>query len=404
MHMALVTRDNVVYATGLAAYSNTDIPLNARTCSDDCNRYLGIIEGIVRELSTVTSIRRPYPKGKPTKPNPFVVHKYLAGSGTIYKFCYTPNHHVVMGEGLRWMSDGQLLATPQDLCALHANVTENAVADVYAKANAPAIFDLAPELAELGETLLWLGSLFKAFVDLLKLIAFRKGGLRLVRDIAHGIANPHELWLEYRYAFMPFYLTVGDAIAAYKGGSSKKTIGATCVVKQKRHFDSPAAYYDNTRDTYHKLRVVNHVVDSVKATASLTIKSQCDPSPFGLGAWDTLRAAYEVFPLSFVLNWFLGIEEWLGSLRNTKLEISSSYVTTVVNRKGHITSESSGDINWLNPVDVSYTEFMMRRTPNVVPPVVPRLQAEHLSLLRSVDAIALMVGLIKGCLTRKPQK
>jgi hypothetical protein len=155
------------------------------------------------------------------------------------------------------------------------------------------------------------------------------------------------------------------------------------------------------RGVYSPFNAQNVIEDTVTAHASLTIKSQCDPSPFGVGAWDTLRAAYEVFPLSFVLNWFIGIEEWLGSLRNSKLEVAWSYVTTVVNRKGHIYTESKGDMNWLEPADCPYTDFMMRRTPNIVPPVLPLLQAEHLSLLRTVDAISLIIGFLKGCLTRR---
>jgi hypothetical protein len=399
MHMALVERENIRTSTDYA-FDNADIPQDAKDCSDDGEHELTTKFPVVF-YNYVESVRRPYPKGKPVYPNPFVVHKYRLSKGQC-KYCYTPRKHAVRFGGERFaLIASDLNATPQDLCSMYTNATENAIADVYAKANSPAIFDLAPELAELGETLFWLGNLFKGFKNLMTLILWNKGGEDLVRTAIHGILNPHELWLEYRYAFMPFYLTVNDAIKAYKGGSSKKTIGSLVKLEKEDRYLSSISYYDKYLHAYFPFNVMNTVRDTVRASASLTIKSQCDPSPFGLSAWDTLRAAYEVFPLSFVLNWFIGIEEWLASIRNTKLEVSWSYVTTVVNREGYITSESKGDINWVTPVDSPYTEFMMKRTPDIVPPVLPKLQAEHLSLLRSVDAIALIVGFLKGCLTRR---
>lgn len=356
----------------------------------------------VQAYKEVYSMRRPRPKPKPVMPNEFMVHKYAADDDSLNfaQYCNTDNNHLVeFDKGIHLQKRTALMCHPQDLVEYYSNFTDNAKADVFAKANAPAIYDLAPVLAEMGETLMWVGGLFKGFVSLLKALWTLKLGPKFWYHLRQGLLEPESLWLEYRYAIMPMILTISEAIEAYKGGAKKTVFDARIERKLKHCFDDPNWLYN----AYSKPSFggKNDVVDTVTATARIVVKSQCDPSPLGVGMWDLLRGGYEVLPLSFVFNWFVGVEEWLGSLRDTKLEVESSYVTTVVNRVGHAYCHTDNAIVWNFPPNWTYHEYMMRRVPDIDPPKLPVLQAEKLSLLRTVDAISLVISFLKSFLTHK---
>jgi hypothetical protein len=120
-----------------------------------------------------------------------------------------------------------------------------------------------------------------------------------------------------------------------------------------------------------------------------------------MGLWDMLRGTWEIVPLSFVVDWLFGVGDWLDSVRNTELEISQSYVTTVVDRRAKIRSHSTPEMEWRKEVNWTYHEYMMERKPDPVPSALPLLQAEKLSALRTADAISLLISFMKGILSRK---
>jgi len=230
------------------------------------------------------------------------------------------------------------------------------------------------------------------------LTSIRDGSLwKILRTARSRISDPESMWLEYRYAIMPLILTISDAIQAYKGGISKTTFDARVSRTFKLSHDNTSLKFSNL----FYFDWTNKIVDKVSATARIEVKSQCDPSPLGMGLMDAVRAGYEVLPLSFVFNWFVGVEEWLTSLRNTNLEVKSSYVTTVVDRTGHVFSEDANGLTWTVPIDWDYHEFMMKRDINIAPPIMPLLQAENLSLHRTVDALSLIISIAKGLLSRR---
>lgn len=385
------------------------------SCNESATQqYVGPVP-YVDSYQRVTSERRPKPSNDKLLPNTFIVHKYKADSNVavLCEYCNSEYKHHVRFTPIRaqqWAAmhcspQGLLPGSPesldpviQNLCKQYELFTDNAKADVFAKANQPKIFDSAPVIAELGETLVWFGGSLKGLYDFLEMIVKLKWG-KVFSTMVTAAKEPESLWLEYRYAIMPFLLTIEDVVTAFKGGKTVKSYDARIVQTLEKTFTDPSWFYN--AGTKPNFGFSNNVIDTVSATARLTVRSQCDPAPLGMSMWDAVRAGYEIIPLSFVLNWIIGIEEWLLSLRNTELEVKSSYVTTVVDRKGHVWSNDSGVIHWIVPADWTYHEYMMVREVSIEPPLLPCLQAEKLSLFRTVDALSLTVAFLKSFLTHK---
>jgi hypothetical protein len=344
----------------------------------------------------VVSERRTKPRKKFLRPNYFKVHKFYADAnyGATARVCFKPLPVAITVTQNRCNKRPSLKTSPQELCALHQGVTNEAIVAAYAEANGAAIFDMAPVLFEAAETLSYIKNVLK-------------GGRLLVtnlpsafRNAKKAVKSPESLWLEYRYAIMPLILTVSDAIEAYKGGVSRRTYDSRVEVpKVKQEYVDPSWRYGTLPNGLYDIR--NEVVDSVTSTCRLYVRSQCDPAPLGLGLFDMLRGSWEVVPLSFVLDWIVGVQNWLTSMRDTQLELDASYVTTVVNRRGEVRSYDYSDMEWQEHVRWGYDEYMMERITDPQLPNLPVLQNGKLSLLRTVDAITLLLSIMKGFLTRK---
>jgi len=386
------------------AYENRTKPHYATTAyraasAGSCTKTLGSWTGYVNVLDsyqTVTSWRGKRPKRNGfVAPHQFFVQKFFVDDATNADFCFLPTKRRVESAGLRPLFRPSLHLSPEDFEELYHLVRQNVEADIFAKANSPAVFDLAPVLFEAKETLGYVWKLFKGMSSVVKML-FQGGG---TSAFLKALSAPENLWLEYRYAIMPLILTISDAIDAYKGGTVVKSYDTRLEIKAEYEYKDPSWGYDGI----HPFGVTHSGTDSVSATARLYVESQCDPAPLGTGIWDVLRGGWEVVPLSFVFNWFFGVEEWLTSMRNTNLSLRGSYSTLVVDRVGRyfIDDYKSENISYTKEWSGNVKDYYMGRVIDIKPPSFPLLQAERLSALRTVDAISLIISFMKGILSHR---
>jgi len=364
-------------------------------------QQFSLSEAVPKKSGTVTSERRKKPN-RVFQPNPFIVRKYsntATSDGVTY--CYSP-----LARAVTWSQNWPYTRPefhPQPLLGLYDLIVQNAVVDAFAEVNSPSVFDLAPMVFEATETLAYVGKLFKALWSVVKSL-FSKGfddWAKGTKTVVKAFKDPENLWLEYRYAVMPLILSINDAIEAFKGGEEIRTVSKRLTRTFKDTIDPNYSYGGWSKDE-HDFGIRGYYIDSVSGTCKLYVRSKVDPAPLGTGVNDVIRGIWEVVPLSFVFNWFLGVEEWLGSMRNANVTLDASYSTLVVDRKVIVRNDKPGSlIQWQSSFVSEIHNYEMERKVGVVPPNHPILQAELLSLNRSADAIALIIGFLKSLLGKR---
>jgi hypothetical protein len=267
--------------------------------------------------------------------------------------------------------------------------------ELFAKANDPAI-SAGVILAELKETLEYLVVLLARALKLLTRGLLRSAEGALFTNRAEG----H--WLEYRYALLPLILDLGDIIKVIREGITSRTKVQNSILPY-------------TVDSYmsHELEMScgyfpyeTHVQGVVKVGSALTLLSHSDPSPYGLGAFDTIIAAWETVPWSFIIDWFIDIGTWLRSFRNAGLEVSSSYCTLVTDLKYRM--YSSGEVDEKTGYSVDYIDYPTKGVPHewdilvidreidIKPPSFPVSGGGINSIIRVLDSAAFTTQALRG--------
>jgi hypothetical protein len=262
------------------------------------------------------------------------------------------------------------------------------VNELFAKANEP-IFGAATFFAELGESIYYISDAIKT---LLRITKFTK-------SVIHRGANPHEAWLEWRYAIQPLMLTVQDVLEALEPHRPKEKVQTYKKYK-------PVKDSGNFRFTYNEGVHQFSWRSETRYTcgAALWITFQDDRSPWGTSLHDVIQAGWEIVPLSFVFDWFIDVGQWLAALRDTNLDIGQRYATLTKNKTVELwVDEDAGDqlAYYENPMPgdpLRVTGFHMNRIigEDVTPSNLPCLDPSKLSLVRRLDALSLLTGLLLG--------
>lgn len=263
--------------------------------------------------------------------------------------------------------------------------TRNIQMSLEAKAREPK-FATAVNLAELPETITGIKGLlqgaFKAF--------FKKGGNKgFVKGL---VKNPEDFWLWYRYALMPAILSVNDLIEAFD-------------------WEAPDRVQDGARGT--DLLSGTALISNFSTTFKFDWKTSLDyglggaidmdfnndPFPWGTGPIDVIQGMYAVIKFSFIFNWFVNLEAWLNQFRSVDFEIVQKYATT---RLSFTTEIFPGDqYVWIGGGTQIASGYMMKRITEWDRVVYPPLTIQAMNLNRSIDSIALIIGMLKGVLRKK---
>lgn len=191
---------------------------------------------------------------------------------------------------------------------------------LMAKSNSAA-YDLATELAELSETATWLRGLLPRIRDALyrlrTLYSYMRapaGDLSRLRRLARKkgkrfdpgkvpdpLKKASAYWLEYTYAIRPLMLSVADAIrASAMDGRYFQRFRERTLWEREADFDY-GGFTCHFRRQFTARAMVRQSINASSARAKVQL-------------W-VPTAAWEVVPYSFVVDWFVGIGDYLAALR-----------------------------------------------------------------------------------------
>lgn len=264
------------------------------------------------------------------------------------------------------------------------------ITSVLAEANS-GTYDLLTEIAELPETLKYLISLLKDFasaykavrkkeVEIKKLFASKKQTKRTARELADALAS---LWLQFRYALSPIGYSIEDIINTleeYKRVFAKYRDKVTL----SPDVDAPDGYV-----------VVNN---SLSLTHRCIIKRSFSPEDIvdallSILKLNPLSTAYELIPLSFVLDWFVNIGDYITSMTNTiSYEQQASCYSWKLEGKITLRKVVPGLPDGFPPPEVTFEVEHYKR--NVINPRdLAGLNLDpSLNWKRQLDALALLWG------------
>ena len=266
------------------------------------------------------------------------------------------------------------------------------ILDLYTKLKEPR-YDCAVVLAELGETVHMVRDLLIGSVRMLT------KSREAWKTVKHLTLNSEELWLWYRYALIPTMLDIEDLLKAIK---PEAKIDRCQTGKSKQSTNLKGTVYSHKWGPDANLSMEIPWTQELKFGygGAIDIRKRIDPSPWGTSAIDCLRAGWEIIPFSFVFDWFVGMGDFLTTLRDVEIDYAQSYATYAVESTlrlhagTDVTQEGTPEIRTLS----------IDRIIDLEPPNHPLVNTEWFNLNRSLDAIALTTGIIKSVLRGKRRR
>ena len=177
------------------------------------------------------------------------------------------------------------------------------------------VFDLLTTLAELPETLKWLADLLRQAAEAtkaarkkeveVKKLLLKKG--RTAKQIAQAVAS---VWMQYRYAIMPLSYSIEDVLKALE--SWKRTYGKV----SEKYVETYTQ--DDIRNRFgFSTNNLTLSVSEAQTVHRCSIKRGYDPRGLVDALLQVLKlnpvtTAWELIPLSFVVDWFINIGEVLS--------------------------------------------------------------------------------------------
>lgn len=186
------------------------------------------------------------------------------------------------------------------------------ITSVHAEANSGA-WDLLTEMGEAKETIGWIFGLLKSGVDLVvktkrELRNAHKRPGQSASALADEIAS---IWMQFRYAFSPLGYSVNDALAYFETEFKPyETFRKGSNVKVDVDFPSDWSVSD--------IKVRDRVFLKHRYASDYTLHN--------LG-FNPLATAWELTPLSFVVDWLLNIGDLLSALNtpNNVIDMGCTY-------------------------------------------------------------------------------
>lgn len=213
-------------------------------------------------------------------------------------------------------------------------INKSIVTSALAEANS-GTYDLLTEVAELPETLKYLIGILQDFalalkavrkkeVEVKKLFRNKKQTERTAYELADALAS---VWLQFRYAISPLAYSFNDVI--------------TTLEEYKRVF----AKYRQRQEDYAEpveisgLDILSH--DDFVTSHKVFIKRSFSPEDIvdallSLLKVNPLATAYELIPLSFVVDWFLNIGDYITAMTGT-IKYSQEAATYSWKTEGNVT-------------------------------------------------------------------
>lgn len=398
------------------------------------------------------------PNGTVYSTNGPVLANFKTGRKTVVYDCVTPNYaakrkrgEVVLNDCLRttednsgssqflsfgnhpdwgtrqisgyWVAANRNMAVMPDWFAADIEATKPIVLlKAHAKMNEADWLSLA-SVAELGKTASMLAGPLHAFYGLTvtyrdrlkdirrfskQLLSTRGREKFLKKDLKriHGMFG--QAWLQYRYGWQPLMHDIEDITKAYKHVMDHQKSPPLLVKRSMQ----PLEYSYKGSVTGGSLATGNFEYEhrwDVKVSAGVIYKindallhSQARHYA-GLDMRGFVLTAWELIPYSFVVDWFLGVGDWLNAtLPNPHVTVVGNWVTTKIAR----ISTNNCTNTWVIPGNptIRYdqgggtckeTYLSTLREVALPLPVLPQLTTRSLGTLRQLDSLELILQKIR---------
>jgi len=203
-------------------------------------------------------------------------------------------------------------------------------------------------------------------------------------------------WLEWRYGITPLIIAIESAIKHFQQGSSMLQ-GKLLRKRGKVAKIVPTAPYALSSAPGYCYFSGQANIEVVKSTVSTNYFQFTSPITFaeryGLNALNIPALVWERIPLSFVLDWFLGVGLWLQSVnlsdKRTTIGSCTSQKTTVTIRIPDVKVSVGANSYSCGSSYVLTYEKLERRT-NLAPLLLPVVNPAFLTLQRRLDAATLI--------------
>lgn len=286
-----------------------------------------------------------------------------------------------------------------ELSALYPTeeIDTSIVTAALAEANS-GTYDLLTEVAELPETLKYLIGLLRDFASALKAVRKKEVEVRkMFRNKKQTSKTAYEMadalasvWLQFRYAISPLNYSIQDIILTLE--------------EYKRVF---AKYRQKTSDyaepkSISGLDILAH--DDFTQTHKVFIKRSFSPEDIvdallSLLKVNPLATAYELIPLSFVMDWFVNIGDYITAMTNS-VSYSQQAATYSWKTEGNVTYGKSNLIlpDGFNAPEVNLSYSGYKRIV-IDPKAHTGLSYDpFINWKRQLDALALLWGPTKKIL------
>jgi hypothetical protein len=211
-----------------------------------------------------------------------------------------------------------------------------AVTAAYANLNSSTTKALV-SVKELDSTLKMLRSPLKGARKTLLRMFKEKQKRTLGKSLADCVKIADEIYLEHKYGWKN---TISDMVnvmvsvhkARARMESERRVVrgSASASVSWKKDFDqSGFGGWPTLRARGHVDHNIDQRVDAgIVYALPCATTTQALAEEFGVGAKDLLSSVYETLPWSFVVDWFIGIGDWLSAIApNPFVQVLGSWAT-----------------------------------------------------------------------------
>lgn len=201
-------------------------------------------------------------------------------------------------EGNIWIWHDPLLDVPPEDPAIATYVVNAAAADARS-----SIFDALTFAAELRKTNEMVRNRFLKVAGLTDSIATRAARTR------DPFKTMSDLWLEYRYGWLPLVYSVQDGLNAFANKVMRGDIIKGTAAQEQDLTSSKQREIDIGPGTYY----VNTVITGSRKYYGRYYARVTAPELFKFGS-DPLRTGWELVPWSFVFDWFVDVNSYLQAV------------------------------------------------------------------------------------------
>lgn len=209
----------------------------------------------------------------------------------------------------------------------------------YAKMNQASLCSLET-VKDLGETIQMLKHPFQGSIDLCKrMLKYKKK--RLGKTTASAIRASSDAWLEYRYGWSPLLMdaeSIIDGVHKIRTPDEKRRYVARAGLQKVVEGDPPKTVRTPVSGTPGgiTLECSSHFKRTVRVSAGVMYDRR-DQTPteklnelLGTRARDLPASLWECIPYSFVVDWFVGVGDWLQAVTpNPTVNVLGNWITTI---------------------------------------------------------------------------